>query len=131
MEPEIRLPTSVGSITEKAREFQNNIYSCFFNYVKEFSCVNNNKLWKILQEMRITDHLTCLLKNVYAGQEVTIRTGHGKMDWFKIGKGVHQGYMFVTLLIYMQSTSFKMLGWMTHKLESRLQEIYQQPQICR
>ena len=75
-------------IIKKAREFQKNIYFCFADYTKAFNCVDN-KLWKILKEMRIPDHLTCLLRNLYAGQEATIRIRHGKTDWFKIGKGVH------------------------------------------
>ena len=78
-------------ITEKAREFQKHIYFCFIDYTKAFDCVDHNKLWKILKEMGILDHLTCLLRNLYADQEATIRIGHGTMDWFKIGKGVHQG----------------------------------------
>ena len=91
-EPEIKLPTSAGSqILEKAREFQKNIYFCFIDYAKAFDCVDHNKLWKILKEMGIPDHLTCLLRNVYANQEVTVRTGHGTTDWFQIGKGVRQG----------------------------------------
>ena len=76
---------------EKAREYQKNIYFCFFDYTKAFYCADHNKLWKILQEMGITDHLTCHLRNLYAGQEAAIRTGHGTTDWFQIGKGVHQG----------------------------------------
>ena len=78
-------------IIEKAREFQKNIYFCFIDYAKAFDYVDHNKLWKILQEMGILDHLTCLLRNLYAGQEETFRTGHGKTDWFQIGKGVRQG----------------------------------------
>ena len=78
-------------IIEKAREFQKNIYFCFIDYAKAFDCVDHIKLWKILQEMGIPDHLTCLLRNLYAGQEATVRTGHGTMDWFQIGKGVSQG----------------------------------------
>ena len=78
-------------IIEKAREFQKNIYFCFIDYAKAFHCVDHNKLWKILKEMGIPDHLTCLLRNLYAGQEATVRTGHGTTDWFQIGKGVHQG----------------------------------------
>ena len=77
-------------IIEKAREFQKNIYFFFIDYVKAFSCVDQNKMWKILKEMGIPDHLTCLLRNLYAGQEATDRTGHGTTDWFPIGKGVHQ-----------------------------------------
>ena len=88
-EPEIKLPTSTGSLKEP--EFQKNIYSCFTDYTKDFDCVDHNKLWKILQEMKLPDHLTCLLWNLYASQEATVRTGHGKIDWFQIGKGVHQG----------------------------------------
>ena len=78
-------------IIEKAREFQKNIYFCFIDYAKAFDCVDHNKLWKILKEMGILDHLTCLLRNLYAGQEATVRTGHGTTDWFRIGKGVCQG----------------------------------------
>uniref|UniRef100_A0A4W2IDM5 Reverse transcriptase domain-containing protein n=1 Tax=Bos indicus x Bos taurus TaxID=30522 RepID=A0A4W2IDM5_BOBOX len=78
-------------IIEKAREFQKNIYFCFIDYAKAFDCVDCNKLWKILKEMGIPDHLTCFLRNLYAGQEATVRTGHRTTDWFQIGKGVHQG----------------------------------------
>src|SRR5574337_85829 len=78
-------------IMEKAREFQKNIYFCFIDYAKAFDCVDHNKLWKILKEMGIPEHLTCLLRNVYAGQEATVRTGRGTTDWFQIGKGVNQG----------------------------------------
>ena len=84
------MPTSVGS-SKKTREFQKNIYFCFIDYAKVFECVDHNKLWKILQKMGIPEHLTCLLRNLYARQETTVRTGHGKADWFQIGKGVHQG----------------------------------------
>ena len=80
-------------IIEKAREFQKNIYFCFIDYTKTFACVDHNKLWKILKEMGIPDYLTCLLRNLYASQEATVRTGHGTTDWFQIGKGVHQGYI--------------------------------------
>ena len=86
-EPEIKLPTSVGSL--KKQEFQKNIYFCFIDYTKAFDCVDHNKLWKILKEMGIPDHLTCLLRNLYTGQEATVRTGHGTTDWFQIG--VRQG----------------------------------------
>ena len=78
-------------IIKKAREFQKNIYFCFINYAKAFDCVDHNKLWKILQEIGIPDHLTCLLRNLYAGHDATVRIGHGTTDWFQIGKGVHQG----------------------------------------
>ena len=80
--------TNILWITEKAREFQKNIYFCFIDYAKAFDCVDHNKLWKILKEMGIPDHLTCHLRNLYAGQEATVRTGHGTTDWFKIGKRV-------------------------------------------
>ena len=86
-------------ITEKAREFQKNIYFCFIDYAKAFDFVDHNKLWKILQVMGIPDHLTCLLRNLYPGQETTVRTGHGTTDWFQIRKGVHQRLYIVTLLI--------------------------------
>ena len=76
---------------EKAREFQKNIYFCFIDYAKAFDCVDHNQLWKILQEMGIPDHLTCLLRTLYTGQEATVRSGHGTSDWFQIGKGVPQG----------------------------------------
>ena len=78
-------------IIEKVKEFQKNIYFCFIDYAKAFDCVDHDKLWKILKEMGIPDHLTRLLRNLYAGQEATVRTGHGTTDWFQIGKGVHQG----------------------------------------
>ena len=77
-------------IIKKAREFQKNIYFCFIDYVKFFDCVDHNKLWKILKEMGIPDHLTCVLRNLYSGQEATVRTGHGTTDWFQIGKVVYQ-----------------------------------------
>ena len=77
----------------KAEEFRKNIYFCFIDYTKDFDCVDHNKLWKILKEMGIADYLTYLLRNLYAGQEATVRTGHGTTDWFQIGKGVCQGYI--------------------------------------
>ena len=93
-------------ITEKAREFQKNIYFCFIDYAKAFDCVDHNKLWKILKEMVIPDDLTCLLRNLYAGQEATVRTGHGTTDCFQIGKGVGQGCtLSPSYLTSMQSTS--------------------------
>ena len=88
-EPEIKLPTSVGS--SKKQEFQKHNYFCFIDYAKAFDCVDHNKLWKILKEMGIPDHLTCLLRNLYAGHEATVRTGHGTTDWFQTGKEVYQG----------------------------------------
>ena len=89
-EPEIKLPTSAGS-WKKQESSRKNIYFCFIDYAKDFDCVDHNKLWKILKKMGIPDHLTCLLRNLYAGHEATVRTGHGTTDWFKIGKGVRQG----------------------------------------
>ena len=86
-------------IIKKAREFQNNIYFYFINYTKPFDCVDHNKLWKILKEIQIPDHLTYLLRNLYAGQEATVRTGHGTMDWIKIEKGVHQGCILSPCLL--------------------------------
>ena len=88
-EPKIKLPTSAGS-SKKQESSRKNIYICFIDYAKSFDCMDHNKLWKIL-ETGIPDHLTCLLRNLYAGQEVSVRTGHGTTDWFQIGKGVHQG----------------------------------------
>ena len=85
-EPEIKLPTSTG-----LSKVQKNIYFCFIDYTKAFDCVDHNKLWKILRQMGIPDHLTCILRNPYAEQEATVRTGHGTTDWFQIGKGVRQG----------------------------------------
>ena len=82
---------NIHQIIEKAREFQKNIYLCFIDYAEAFDCVDHNKLWKILKEMGIPDHVTCLLSNLYAGQEATVRTGHGTTDGFQIGKGVHHG----------------------------------------
>ena len=85
--------SNIHWIIKKARELQKNIYFCFIDYAKAFNYVDHNKLWKILQEMGIPDHLTCLLRNLYAGQEATVRTAHGTTDWFQIGKGVCQGYI--------------------------------------
>ena len=93
-------------VIEKGREFQKGIYFCFIHYAKAFDWVDHNKLWKIPKEMEIPDHLTCLLRNLYAGQETTVRTGHGPTDWFQIGKGVHQGYISSpAYLTSVQSTS--------------------------
>ena len=90
-EPEIKLPTSAGS--SKNKRVSEKIYFCFIDYAKTFDCVDHHKLWKILKEMGIPDHLTCLLRNLYAGQQATVRTGHETTDWFQIGKGVSQGYI--------------------------------------
>ena len=89
---EIKLPTSAGSSEkQESSKKKKNTYFCFIDYAKAFDCVDHNKLWKILKEMGIPDHMTCLLKNLYVGQEATVRTGHGTTDWFQIGKGVRQG----------------------------------------
>ena len=105
-------------IIEKAREFQKNIYFCF-DYAKAFDCVSHNEPWKILREMGIPDHLTCLLRNPYARQEATVRTGHGTTDWFQIGKRVHQGCMLSPCLINLYA-EYILRNWKKHKLESRL-----------
>ena len=89
-EPEIKLPTSAGS-WKKRKSSRKNIYFCFIDYAKAFDCVDHKTQWEILKEMGIPDHLTCLLRNLYAGQEAIVRTGHGTTDWFQIGKGVRQG----------------------------------------
>ena len=96
-EPEIKLPISRWIIV-KAREFQRNIYFCFIDYAKAFDCVNHNELWKMLQEIEIPEHLTCLLRNLYAGQEATVRIRQGTIDWFQIRKGVHQGCIMIPCL---------------------------------
>ena len=93
---------------EKSTEFQKNIYFYFIDYVKAFDCVDHNKLWKVLKEMGIPDHLTCLLINLYAGQEATLRTGHGTKDWFQIGKGERQGCILSPCL-------FKLIGRVHHE----------------
>ena len=96
----------MSSIIEKAREFHKNIHSCFIDYAKAFDCVDHNKLWKILKEMEIPDHLTCLLRNLYAGQEATVKTRHETKDYFQIGKEVVKAvYYYPAYLTYMKSTS--------------------------
>ena len=95
-EPEIKLPTSAGSSKKQERSRKTSF--CFIDYAKAFDYVDHNKLWKILQEMGIPDHLTCLLRNLYAGEEATVRTRHGTADWFQIGKGVHQSCMLSACL---------------------------------
>jgi len=97
-EPEIKLPTSTGSWKKQESSRKKKIYFCFIDYAKAFDCVDHNKLWKILKEMGIPDHLTCLLKNLYAGQEATVRTGHGTTDWFQIKKRVLQGCILLPCL---------------------------------
>ena len=104
-EPEIKLPISVGS-QKKQKKIQKNVYFSLIYCTNAFDCVEHNKLWKILKEMGIPDHLTCLLRNLYADQEATVITGHGTMDWLKNGKGVYQGfYCHLAYLTYMQVTS--------------------------
>ena len=93
-EPEIKLLTSARS----SKKQNSSIYFCFIDYAKDFDCVDHNKLWKILKEMGVPDHLTCLSRNLYAGQEATVRTGHGTTDWFQIGKGVRQGCILSSCL---------------------------------
>ena len=106
---------------EKAREFQENIYFCFIDYAKSFDCVDHNKLWTILQEMGIPDHLTCLLSNLYASQEATVKTGMEQRIGSKLGKEyVKAVYCYPAYLTYMQNISCEIPGWMTHKLESIL-----------
>ena len=106
-------------IMEKAREFQKNIYFCFIDYAKAFDCGDHNKLWKILKEMGIPDHLTCLLRNLYAGQEATVRTGHGTTDWFQIRKWVRQGCILSPCLFNLYTEYImRNAGLDKHKLES-------------
>ena len=108
-------------IIEKAREFQRNIYFCFIDYAQAFDGVDHNKLWKILKEMGMPDHLTCLLRNLYAGQEATVRTGHGTTDLFQIGKGVRQGCIFSPCLFNFYAEYIMLNARLDeHKLESRL-----------
>ena len=119
-ESEIKLPTYVGS-SKKARDFQKNIYFCFIDYAKAFDCVDHHKLWKILKEMRIPDHLICLPRNLYAGQEATVRTGPGTTDWFQIGKGVCQGYILSPCLFNLYEEYIMRNARLDeYKLESRL-----------
>ena len=108
-------------LIEKARGFQKNTYFCFIDYAEALDCVDHNKLWKILQEMGIPDHFTCLLRNLYADQEATVRTGHGTTDWFQIGKGISQSWILSPCLFNLYAEYImQMLGWMKHKLELRL-----------
>ena len=119
-EPEIKLPTSTGS-SKKQESSRKSIYFCFIDYAKAFDCMDHNKLWKILKEMGILDHLTCLLRNLYAGQEATVRTGHGTTDWFQIGKGVRQDCILSPCLFNLYAEYImRTLGWRKHKLGSRL-----------
>ena len=116
----MKLPTSAGSWKKQESSRKTSIYFCFVDYAKAFDCVDHNKLWKILEEMGIPDHLICLLRNLYVGQEV--RTGHGTTDWFQIGKGVRQGCILSPCLFNLYTEHIReTLGWKKHKLESRLQ----------
>ena len=118
--PEIKLPISIGSL-KKHKSSRKNIYFCFIDYAKALDCVDHHKLWKILKEMGIPDYLTCLLRNLYANKEATIRTGHGTTDWFQIRKEyIKAVYCHPAYLTDMQSTTCEIPGWMKHKLESRL-----------
>ena len=111
---------NIHLIIKKAKEFQKNIYFCFIDYAKAFDCVDHKKLWKILKEMVIPDHLTCLLRNLYAGQEATVKTGHGTTDWFQIRKGLCQGCILSRCLFNLYAEYIMRNARMKHKLESRL-----------
>ena len=118
-EPEIKLLASIGS--SKKQENARKTDLCFIDYAKAFDCVDHNKLWKILKEMGTPDHLICLLRSLYAGQETTVRTRCGKTDWFQIRKGVHQGCMLSPCLFNLYAEYImRNTDWMKHKLESRL-----------
>ena len=119
-EPEIKLPTSSGSL-KKQESSGRKIFFSFMDYVKDFDSVDHNKLWRTLEKMGIPDHLTCILRNLYAGQEATVRTGHGATDFFQIGEGLHQGCILTPCLskLYVEYIN-EMSGWMKHKLESKL-----------
>ena len=117
---------------EKAREFQKNIDLCSTDYAKAFKCVYHNKLWKMLKEMGVPGHLTCLLRNLYVGQETTFRIGHETMNWFKIEKGIWESYILPLCLFNLYAEYiFEMLGLMNSSWNQDCQEKYQQPQICR
>ena len=126
VELEIKLPTPwmiLKKIIKKAREFQKNIYFCFLDYAKALNCVDHNKLWKILKEMGIPDHLTCILRNLFAGQEETVRTGHETIDWFQNGKGVHQSSILSPCLFNLYGEYIMQNArLMKHKLGSRFLE---------
>ena len=119
-EPEIKLPPTVGTSKKQEKSRKKNMYFCLIDYPKVFDCVDHNKLWKILKEMGIPDHLTCLFRNLYAGQEATVRTGHGTTDWLQIGKGVRQGCILSTCLFNLYAEYIMRMDWKKHKLESRL-----------
>ena len=111
-ESEIKLPTSICWIIEKAEEFQKNICFFFVDYAKAFDCVDHNKLWKILKEMGRSDHLICLLRNLYAGQEATVRTRHGTTDWFQIGKEVREGRILLPCLFNLYTEYIMWNAWL-------------------
>ena len=117
-------------IIKKAREFQKNISFCLINYAKAFDCVNHNKLWIILREMGIPDHLTCLLRNLYASEEATVRTGHRRTDWFQIGKGVRQGCLLSPCLFNLHAEYImrNMMGWKGWKKHSWNQDCWEKYQ---
>ena len=121
-EPEIKLSTSVGSMKkQESSRKKKKIYFCLIDYAKAWDWVGHNKLWKILKDVGIADHLTCLLRNLYAGQEATVGIGHGTTDWFQIGKGVHQGCILPPCLFNLYAEYIReTLGWRKHKLESGL-----------
>ena len=115
--------SNIRWIIEKAREFQKTIYFCFIDSAKAFDCVDHNKLWKILNKMEIPDHLTCLLRNLYAGQEATVRNGNETTDWFEVRKGVSHGCILSPCLFNLhKECSRQKSGWMNHKLKARLPE---------
>ena len=119
-------------IIEKAREFQKKIYFCFIDYAKVFDCVDYNKLWKILKEMGISGHLTCLLRNLYVDQEATVRTLYETTDWFRIEKGIQEGYLLSSCLFNLTHRAHHgkcWAGWVT-SWNQDFQEKYKQPQIC-
>ena len=112
---------NISWVIENTRDFQKNIYFCFIDYTKAFDWLDHNKLLKILKEMGIPDHLTCLLRNLYTGQEATVRTGHGTTDWLQIGKEVHQGCILSPCLFNLYTEYIRWnASWMQYKLESRL-----------
>ena len=130
-EPEVKLPTFTGS-SKKQENSRKSIYFCFIDQAKAFDCVDHHKLWKMLQETGIPDHLTCLLRNLYAGQEATLRTRYGTIDWFKIEKGIHQGCLLSPFLFnfyaeyIMQNAGLGKTSW-----NQDCWEKYQKPQIHR
>ena len=120
-EPEIKLPTSARSWRKRGNSRKTSTSASLKGYAKAFDCVYHNKLWKILKEMEISDHLTCFLRKLYVAQEATIRTEHGTTYWFKIAKGVYQGYTLSPCLFnFCAEHIIWMPRWMNHKLESRL-----------